>query len=382
MVTFIHTSDWHIGSSPGNFDREMRRKLTRARLRAVEAIFMYAQRMGIGLVLCAGDIMDEGQMIHEKHLLELFSLFSRYPDINVVMVTGSSDPLAANTVYRKVSPTDYPANVHLVKGNEIIPISSMNLKIFASSRINKEGVGRPFAWVNSGDIDKDMVNIGLAHVDTTGEAGFEEAGMLDYLGLGGRHSSFKPGPRSYYCGTPEPLDFAEDGYALKVTIKKHGALAEVRKIRAVRQFQWQSLDIELSDSMFNGFKETFEPVGDNEIRRAVLTGVLSLKNYKHYREIVRVNRSRYIEIKDQVSLVPDENDLAGISDGYVRDLIRRLLDMKQSGEPLPGGILDGVVPATHLPIEQSMNITDNEIIDCALFKLFNHFQLEEGEEAI
>jgi hypothetical protein len=339
---------------------------------------MYAQRMGIGLVLCAGDIMDEGQMIHEKHLLELFSLFSRYPDINVVMVTGSSDSLAANTVYQRVSPTDYPANVHLVKGNEIIPISSMNLKIFASSRINKEGVGRPFAWVNSGDIDKDMVNIGLAHVDTTGEAGFEEAGMLDYLGLGGRHSSFKPGPRSYYCGTPEPLDFADDGYALKVSIKKHGALAEVRKIRAVRQFQWQSLDIELSDSMFNGFKETFESVRDNEIRRAVLTGVLSVKNYKHYKEIVRVNRSRYIEIKDRVSLVPDENDLADISDGYVRDLIRRLLDMKQSKEPLPGGILDGVVPATHLPIEQSMNITGNEIIDCALLKLFSQFQPEEG----
>jgi DNA repair exonuclease SbcCD nuclease subunit len=338
---------------------------------------MYAQRMDIKLVLCAGDIMDEGQMIHEKHLLELFSLFGRYPDIKVVMVTGSSDPLAANTVYQRVSPTDYPGNVHLVRGNEIIPISSMNLKVFASSKMTKEGVEKPFAWVNSGDIDRDMVNIGLAHVDTVGENGFEGAGALDYLALGGGHSSFKSGPRIYYCGTPEPLDFADDGYALKVTIEKHGAAAGVRKIRSVCQFQWQSLEIELSDSMFEGFKETFESVGDNEIRRVVLMGVLSVKNYKRYKEIVRFNRGRYIEIKDRVSLVPDEGDLAGISDGYVRDLVRLLLDMKQSKEPLPAGILDGVVPAAHLPIEQSMNITDNEIIDCALLKLFNHFQLEE-----
>jgi DNA repair exonuclease SbcCD nuclease subunit len=379
MTTFIHTSDWHIGSCPGNFDPGMRRKLTRARLRAVEAIFMYAQRMDINLVLCAGDIMDEGQMIHEKHLLELFPLFRRYPGINVVMVTGGSDPLAANTVYRRVLPTDYPANVHLVKGNEIIPIPSINLKIFASSRMNKEGVDRPFAWANSGDIDKDMVNIGLAHFDTHEEFDFEENGMLDYLALGGRHSSYKPGLRSYYCGTPEPLDFDDDGYALKVAIEKHGAPAEVRKIRSVRQFQWQSLDIELSDPLFNRFKETFEAVGDNEIRRAGLTGALSVKNYTHYKEILRLNRNRYMEIKDQVSLVPDEDDLAGINDGYAGDLVRRLMDMKQAGEPLPAGILDGVIPAAHLPIEQSMNITHNEIIDRALLKLFSHFQSEEGE---
>jgi DNA repair exonuclease SbcCD nuclease subunit len=383
MAKFIHTSDWHIGNPFANFDRETGKKLNRARLTAVKSIFVYARMKDIPLILCAGDAVDNGQLAPEKNLLDLFAVINQYPDITVVMITGNHDPLMANTIYHRVSKDNYPANLHLVQDYEIIPVESMNIRIFAASTLEKNGTYNPLNRVKPGDIDESKINIGLAHGTIknekfTGdsfpiEPGFALEKKLDYLALGDWHSFSKINDRTFYCGTHEPLQFDDDGYPLEVTIEKPGDIPKTEKITGVRQYKWTHQEPVISDNRFTDFRETLESVDEKEIKKLEVTGFLSAENYKIYKELVQMNRNRYYEISDHVSITPGAGDLSSIGDAYIQALAQRLTDMKQSREPLPEEIRDNVIPAALLSMEQSIKPTKNEIIDKALLKLYKHF---------
>jgi DNA repair exonuclease SbcCD nuclease subunit len=374
MIQFIHSSDWHVGASVGCFDREMRKRLIRARLLAVEAIFMAAQREGVSLVLCAGDAMDNGQLTGIENLDALFAVFNRYPGIKVVMVPGVHDPLTANSVYLRMPREKYPANVHLAGDREMIPVPGMNLNIFAAPAEKNQTHINPFQWVKPTDIDKTKINIALTHGDISDEIIDQLANTFDYLALGGRHTHAEISPRAYYCGTPEALDFTDNGCPLKVIMEKPNALPRVDPITGIPQYRWQSLTFELSDHTFDDFKKTFQAIEDREIRRAQLTGKLSLENYQSYKETLQTHRRLYYEIDDQVSLDLAEADLSGIDDGYTRGLIRHLIDLKKNDDPLPEEITNGVVPAAQLEVEQTLGIHKNQIIDAAITKTLDYLK--------
>jgi len=384
MAVFIHTSDWHIGNSFVHFDRETGKKLNRARLMAVETIFVYAHKKKIPLILCAGDAVDNGQLAPEKNLLDLLAIIKKYPGITVVMITGNHDPLMANTIYQRVSQKNVPPNLHLVREtNKILSFESMNLKIFAASTIEKNGTYNPLNWIEPGDIDESKINIGLAHGSIKNETfaansfpiepDFALKKKLDYLALGDWHSYSKINDRTYYCGTPEPLQFGDNGFPLEVTIEKRGAIPTVEKVTGIRQFQWEYQELELSDNQLEDFRDKLESVGEKEIKKIKITGFLSPGNYKIYKELLQMNVTRYYEIDDHVSITPNADDLLSIGDGYIKDVVKQLMEIKTSGKPIPEEILDGIIPVDQLPIEQSTQITKNEIIDKALLKLYKYY---------
>jgi len=384
MITFIHTSDWHIGNSFTHFDRETGKKLNRARLTAVETIFVYARKKKIPLILCAGDTMDNGQLAPEKNLLDLLAIIKKYPGITVVMITGNHDPLMANTIYQRVAQENYPPNLHLVKEtNKILPIESMNLNIFASSTKEKNGRYNPLSWIEADDIDKSKVNIGLAHGSIKNEKfavncfpiepDFAIKMKLDYLALGDWHSYSKINERTYYCGTPEPLQFGDNGFPLEVTIEKRGAIPTVEKVTGIQQYQWERQELEISDNQFEDFREKLESKGEKEIKKIKITGFLSPENYKIYKELLQMNVTRYYEIDDQVSLTSDADDLMSIDDGYIKDVVKQLMEIKNSEKPIPEEISNGIIPVDQLSIEQSIKVTKNEIIDKALLKMYKYY---------
>jgi len=372
MAVFIHTSGWHIGSGFAHFDRETGKKLNRARLTAVESIFVYARKKKIPLILCAGDAVDNGQLAPGKNLLDLFVVIKRYPEITVVMITGNHDPLMANTIYRRVKESDYPGNLHLVKGTEIIPFEPLNLKIFAASTTEKNGDYNPLNRIRVEDIDETKINIGLGYGSTRIGPDFAEVKKLDYLALGEFHSYTKINDRTFYCGVPEPLDFADDGYPLEVTIEKRGQIPKIEKVSGVQQYRWTQQELEMSDARFEDFRGQLESlaVEEKEIKKLEISGFLSAENYKIYKELLQINRNRYYEIVDHVSLAPTADDLSGIGDGYTKELVQRLMNMKESEEPLPEEILNGVIPADQLSMEELLKITKNDIINTALLKFY------------
>lgn len=404
MIKFIHTSDWHLGNTFVDFDRDTTHKLNRARFDAVKAIFVYARMKKIPLILCAGDAIDNGQLAHEKHLLELFALVKQFTETRLIMIAGNHDPLMANTVYRRVARESYPPNFTLAGARETIRIDDLpetgsrpdvskktGLTIFAASITEKKGDYNPLSWIDPNDIDENSINIGLAHGSIKNEKykgnpfpiepDFAREMKLDYLALGDWHSYNKINERTYYPGTPEPLQFGDDGWALEVTIERAKAVPRVEQIRQISQYEWRREEIEITDDKFPAFKarlEQFQP-GEKIIRKLTTRGFLSTQNYKIYKELIEMERARYYKIDDQAAIAPQAQDFIDSGDSYLAALAARLLEMKQTPNPIPEEIFDNVLAPGLLSIEQSLKPQNNEIIDKALLKLYTYCRTAGGE---
>jgi len=383
MATFIHTSDWHIGNAFSGFDPSTRQRLNRARLKAVELIFTYAQKKKIPLILCAGDAIDNGQLAPETFLLDLFAIFRRFPDIQLIMIAGNHDPLMANTVYGRVAPGTFPGNFRLLWAEEErVDIPGMNLAILAASTRRQNSNQNPLHWLKPGDIDHSRIAIGLGHGSIENEsfgdphfpipANFARFVGLDYLALGDWHSYKKINERTYYCGTPEPLQFGDDGYALEVSIDRPGALPRVEPITGVSQYQWQQEAITVTDDSFPAFKEKLIPATEKEIKALSISGFLSAGNYRAYKQLLYTVQERYHAIHDRVGLAPNEQDLENIGDPAVQSMIRQLLSLKRSGQSLAPEVLDRVLTNKYLDLEGLIPISAADIIDAALVKLYQY----------
>ena len=391
MAHFIHTSDWHLGNSFAGFDWDTARKLNSARLDAVKALFVYAQKKKIPFILCAGDVIDNGQLAAESILLDLFAVVKQFPRTRLILIAGNHDPLMANTIYRRVSEESYPENFQLARQRETIHIDDLGVKIFAASNLEKRGNANPLNWIQPEDIEDNVIHVGLAHGSLSNEKfkdnpfpiepGFAREKKLDYLALGDWHSYNKINGRAYYCGTPEPLQFGDEGYALHVVIEKQGAVPKVEPIK-VSQYEWRREEFELSDREFADFKAKFGPErpGEKVIRQLSAAGFLSAKNYKIYKEIIEMERERFYKIDDRVSITPTDADFLGMGDGCMNALLRRLIDMKTQDTPLPDEILDHVVPADLLNLEQEFSPGKQAVIDKALLTLHDYFRASGGEK--
>jgi DNA repair exonuclease SbcCD nuclease subunit len=60
VLKVLHTADWHLGRRFPSFPEEAQKKLSRARMEVIARVFDVARRNGVGAVLCAGDLFDEG----------------------------------------------------------------------------------------------------------------------------------------------------------------------------------------------------------------------------------------------------------------------------------------------------------------------------------
>jgi len=386
---FIHTADWHIGNSFSSFAREMRQKLNRAIFRTVELIFMYAQKYEIPLILCAGDAMDNGQTCTKEDLLELFKIIRRYSGIRVVMIAGNHDPLVAGNVYRRVEKDNYPENLLLVSGDEVIPYPEWNLEIYASSAREKNGKYNPLDWVKkeTQTPDSGKLRIGLCHGSIENEAfsgdafpvppDFAVQRGLDYLALGDWHSFKKINTRTYYPGVPEPLQFDDDGYPLEVTLRGPGAIPNVEPITAVRQYRWRQEQIEISAETFEEFKNRLQGVKEKEICRFDISGRLPIQKYKAYKELLAMNRRPNCPVFDQAAISPTDQELLEIGDGFTAAVVQRLLELKKTGDSLPIEV-NPFAPITREKVhEQAEAISSGEIIDMALLKIYSYIKEKE-----
>lgn len=386
MAVFIHTSDWHIGNSFVHFDPETGRKLNRARLMAVESIFIYARMKKISLILCAGDAVDNGQLAPEKNLLDLFAVIKKYPEIKVILIAGNHDPLVSGNVYGRVEKDNYPANLHLVLGDEVIEYPEWDLVIYASSAREKNGKYNPLAWVKqqipSRSSGKSTVGLCHGSIENSAFAGdafpippdFAVQCGLDYLALGDWHSFNKINPRTYYPGAPEPLQFGDDGYPLEVTLHGPGVIPEVAHITGVRQFTWRQEHIEISADTFEEFKNRFQSVKEKEIYRFDITGHLPIQKYKAYKELLQINRRSNPNclVFDQATISPTDQELMDTGDSFTAAVVQRLLDIKKTTGTLPIEI-NPFAPITRDKVhEQAEAVTGHEIIDRALLEIYTY----------
>ena len=253
-ITFLHSSDWHIGKPFGRFDDERGSVLRRARLTAIDRLADAAVSGGAAHVLVAGDLFDRPSLA-DRDLRAPVEQMRVHAGLTWHVIPGNHDPAVTGGVWERLLRDGLPANVRLYLDTRPIEIGS-GCWLLPAPLSAKAVTNDPTEWMDSADTPGGNIRIGLAHGSVQGFGSEQAASVaiapdrarrarLDYLALGDWHGQVEIGFRTAYSGTPEPDDFLDNGagFALLVRIEGSGAVPVVTR-RETGQHRWLKRRIE------------------------------------------------------------------------------------------------------------------------------------------
>jgi DNA repair exonuclease SbcCD nuclease subunit len=259
VLKLLHTADWHLGRRFRSFPDD--RKLTRARLDALDKILLVAEHYMVHAVLCAGDLFDEPSPASEWWQEVAARLVKRgWKDRHVFLLPGNHDPLLADSVwvnekFRRLLP-DW---VHVVDRENFEFALPGNAVLHAVPCTSKSGANDPTASIPRREPGDERIRIGMVHGSTFDAKDWQvnfpiatDAAVtrgLDYLAIGDTHGfRFVPPdrkvPPTIYPGTPEPTAFDErDASCVAVVLINGQRRATVQRER-VGQWLWEEQEIQ------------------------------------------------------------------------------------------------------------------------------------------
>lgn len=251
-LKLLHTADWHLGHVFRAFEPDAQRRLSRARLDAVDRLLCLAEQWGVDAVLAAGDLFDEPEPRDEawrglRRLLDARRGWTR----PVVLLPGNHDPLTPVSVWAPDHPfrRDLPAFVRVVDQDDFTLELGPGAVVHAipcRSRAGERDLALALPARAPGDA---RLRIGLVHGSTfdlgdhrtnfpIAKDAAERRG-LDYLAIGDTHGFRVVVPDApvptVYPSAPEPTGFRDNdpGNVALVTFRP-GQRAHVRKERVAR----------------------------------------------------------------------------------------------------------------------------------------------------
>ncbi len=261
MLKILHTADWHVGRSFGQFEPEVSQKLARDRVSVIERILGLADQYAVDAVLCAGDLFDSPNPGEQwwQAVADIFSRRKRWTR-PVVLLPGNHDPITPESVYHPRHPfrRALPDWVHVVDREDFQLELPHNAVVCAAPCTSTAG-DRDLALSLPSRTDGDhRIRIGLVHGSTFDIAGHAtnfpistdapRSRGLDYLAIGDTHSFREISDNAVapiiYPSTPEPTSFRESdsGYVALVSFKRHGARPIVRRERVAR-WTWREVTV-------------------------------------------------------------------------------------------------------------------------------------------
>lgn len=248
-LTFIHTSDWHLGFIYRRLGARAQESY-QWRFDAVNRLFDLARREDAQFILVAGDIFHTSSPA-EKVQRQAAELLRGAP-CPVYLIPGNHDPHIPGGPWQNAPFANALAGhqlVHLLLEAKPMQIVDGTAELFPCPLTQRDATTDPTAWIPHSN-DASIFRIGLAHGQWQGYFGPmektaphqinpERANLcrLDYLALGDYHS-YTPANhaaaarRTYYSGTPEVTarDETRSGHALLVKIETPGASPDVTPI--------------------------------------------------------------------------------------------------------------------------------------------------------
>jgi DNA repair exonuclease SbcCD nuclease subunit len=261
LLKILHTADWHVGRSFGQFEPEHAQKLARDRLSVVDRIFGLATQYNVHAVLCAGDLFDSPDP-GEDWWKELGQKLRRRSTSNcpVLLLPGNHDPLTPDSVYSKTHPfrRGLPDWVKVVDREDFQFDISQDAVVYAAPCRSTAGDKDLALSLPERCVGDTRVRIGLVHGSTFDMKGYAtnfpvsreapERRGLDYLAVGEWHS-FREIPEGavapiVYPSTPEPTSFKEQdpGYVALVWFTRHGTRPQIKQQRVAR-WTWREKTI-------------------------------------------------------------------------------------------------------------------------------------------
>lgn len=252
--TFIHTADWQLGKSFGQFSAEAAGALRLARQAVIEQIARVAREQDAVHVLVAGDVWDSAIPSHST-LRQPLAIMGEAQDIHWWLLPGNHDPDGPDGLWDRIDAVK-PENVHTLRDATPIEIETGVFILPAPWARIQHGQDLT-AWMDTAQTPEGALRIGLAHgsvqgFGTEGDTDREiippsraESARLDYLALGDWHARREIQARIQYPGTPEPdrHKTGARGQVLAVTLEA-GASPQV-KVIPTAQYDWPILKIDL-----------------------------------------------------------------------------------------------------------------------------------------
>lgn len=212
-VTFLHTSDIHLGVKINNKNFSLReREKRRAELwETFEKIINIVKDKGLKYLFIAGDMINL-DYCNFKDIKRIISLFERIKDTNVVITCGNNDPYSITSLYEFSA---WPSNVHLFKNTEKVEKLEFEDGVCIYSLSYKSGgYGDKVEQIYNIKPDNTKINILLLHAEAIDDKDhylYINPNIIkykfNYCALGHKHEYLNLEPNIIYPGTPEPFNF-------------------------------------------------------------------------------------------------------------------------------------------------------------------------------
>lgn len=345
MRKLLHTADWQIGKTFGQFAPEDAAILTEARFLAVEALAALAAGRQVDAILVAGDVFDM-QSVSDRTLHRLFHAMSGY-DGPWLLLPGNHDAALAESVWTRILHLGAaPGNVRLCLDNTPVLLESSRIAVLPAPLTQRITYDDLTQWFDRADSPEGYLRIGLAHgsiqglladnIDSSNPIAPDRASTarLDYLALGDWHGTRRVDERTWYSGTPETDRFRanDSGNALLVELAP-GQAPSVSTHRISRH-QWLSIRSSLYGATdTDQLLARLQDAGTDHVLQLRLEGQLSLTEYQRLQRALRQlqGRVRAMDLDcESLRVEPSDDDLRQLhAEGYLAQTLEELRQLQQ-----------------------------------------------------
>ena len=356
--TFLHTADWHIGRTFGNFEPASQSILRRARLDAIDRLAAVANAHGAAHAIVCGDVFD-GPGLADDQLLATLARLAAHNAITWHLLPGNHDPARVDGIWSRLIKLGLPKNVQVLLSPTPVTIAP-GVVMLPAPLMSKSVSRDPTGWMDAATTPGGHIRIGVAHGSTQGfgsadasngtiSAERRQSARLDYLALGDWHGVREIADGVWYSGTPEPEDFPnnEPGFALIVTIDAAGASPRVQKI-ATAAYTWmkRAYAVSRADDLATLEAEIARlgPAKSNVLLELTLTGAVSLADDASIAARIAGLEPALFHLRrrfDGLTIDTASDDLASLADPQLAAVAERLVALRGSNET--ADIADGAL---------------------------------------
>ncbi|WP_423921888.1 metallophosphoesterase family protein [Candidatus Poriferisodalis sp.] len=350
-MKFIHTADWQLGMTRHFLSGEAQPRFTESRVDAIRRIGQLATDEGCEFVVVCGDVFESNQ-IDRKVLARALDAMATTPSVTFYLLPGNHDPLDAASIFSSNTFRERPlpnvivledsAPIRVAEGVELVAAPWTSKRPLRDLVDQACAVAEPSAALRiitgHGALDSrspDAANPALISLERLEER--VEAGQINYVALGDRHSTTDEGTsgRIWYSGAPEPTDYDETdpGNVLVVELRPERVEVTPRKI-GTWSFQQHESHL-TSDADIDSLEQWLNALEDKQrtVVKLSLVGQVSLAQkgrldrlLDHFADLFAALETW--ERRSDLVVVPDEIEVADLGlSGFANDALGDLQEL-------------------------------------------------------
>ena len=273
-MKIIHTADVHLGSkfksANANIGKDRRKDLFETFFTMIEK----AKDEKYRYFIISGDLFED-ELISRFDVKKTIEKMKWAKDTRFIVSNGNHDAYIENIIGK-----DLPENIYINTKNKKYCFEDDNI-CFWTKGIEKREIKKAFEESKI-EIEKDQINILVFHGDIQKDSVYRQVNIkelekkgFDYIALGHIHKK-ELFQKSAYPGSPEPLDFNENGKHGFVEIEINEKI-DFRFVEfAKREYVRLEVDIDPSMSIEEIIKNLISKAGkfnmDMDLFRIILKG--------------------------------------------------------------------------------------------------------------